>query len=127
MSIDLKSKTVYLSGPISDRPESYSAAFASAADVLTGLGAAVINPAELPDSEDSPDAQTVWRKCLARDVSIILGHDGLDAIVVMPGWEHSQGCQLEIHAARCRKLPVFLLLDDGSLSVVPMECLSCSY
>jgi hypothetical protein len=94
-------------------------AFDAAAAHLREYDHEVISPAELDDpetraiqmlsatgsSDDLPTGQT-WGFFLARDVQLI-ADDGIEAIVVLPGWDKSRGARLEtfVGAALCG-LPV---------------------
>jgi hypothetical protein len=97
-------------------------AFDAMAASLRADGHEVISPAELDDPVDraaalaSPDGSILsygkgvkktWGQFLARDVRLI-ADDGIEGIVVLPGWEKSRGARLEtfVGAALC-DLPVY--------------------
>jgi hypothetical protein len=86
------------------------------------FGHDVVSPAELDDPADraaalaSPDGHMLaytdgtgktWGDFLARDVKL-LADDGIEGIVVLPGWSKSRGARLEtfVGHALCG-LPVF--------------------
>lgn len=107
---------VYLAGPMSDRPRFNFPAFERAAAELRACGVDVVSPHELDaekerreawTSEDGEMDGTLWADCLARDIRIIAA-DGIESIVVLPGWAGSRGARLEtfVGNALCG-LPVF--------------------
>lgn len=97
-------------------------AFDRAADMLRREGHDVVSPAELDDPVDREAAlaskdgsalsygtgvKKTWGEFLARDVKLI-SDDGIEAIVVLPGWERSKGARLETFvAAGIKGLPVY--------------------
>jgi hypothetical protein len=99
---------VYLAGPMTGIPQFNFPAFDAAAAALREAGYDVVSPAEMDDPETraaalaSPDGAPgsgsssgeTWGDFLARDVKLI-ADGGLDAIVVLPGWERSRGARLE--------------------------------
>ena len=104
---------VYIAGPMTGIPQFNYPAFLEAADQLRAAGYEVVSPAELDDPEDraaalgspnglmsefnSASSQT-WGDFLARDVKL-LADDGVEAVVVLPGWERSRGARLETFVA----------------------------
>ena len=93
------SGTVYLSGPMTGRPDYNRAAFEVAANVLRALGNEVINPHELPEPEGlTGDPEKDWCLYLARDLVLIAYH--VNIIVALPAWDESRGSRLEIEFAR---------------------------
>lgn len=119
-------KRIYIAGPMTHIPKFNFPAFDDAAMRLRNAGFDVISPAELDDPVDraaalaSPDGSALdygkgvkktWGEFLARDVRLI-ADDGIEAIVVLPGWEKSRGARLETFVAnRLCDLPVYRL--DG--------------
>lgn len=109
---------VYLAGPMSGRANFNRYAFESAAANLRDAGLDVISPVELDDNagfdaSDYMDGHVppeVYRNFLLRDLIAILDR-GAQAVVVLPGWEHSKGAALEVHIARTVGLPIYDL--DG--------------
>lgn len=127
---------VYLAGPMTGIKAFNFPAFDAAAAVLRERGYEVISPAELdspthrkaaggspdgdPESYGSMTGET-WADLLARDVKII-ADGGLDAIVVLPGWERSRGALLETFVgARLCGLPVFRYAAPGEESSRPLN------
>ena len=113
---------VYIAGPMSNHPQFNIPAFDALAQKLRGVveGAGpdraftVVSPAEL-DGEtargillrsttgspsDYPPGMT-WGDFLSRDVKLI-SDGGIDAIVVLPGWETSRGARLETFVGHLR-------------------------
>lgn len=100
---------VYVAGPMTGLPQFNYPAFIAAAEELRRKGYDVVSPAELDDPADkaaalaSPDGAMLqysqgtgksWGDFLARDVKL-LADDGIEAIVVLDGWEQSRGARLE--------------------------------
>jgi hypothetical protein len=99
-------------GPMTGHAHFNFPAFHAAADDLRSKGYVVVSPAEL----DSPEAKKAaeestdgdpshyaendsWGDMLARDVKLI-ANEGIEAIVVLPGWHVSRGAKLETFVAR---------------------------
>jgi hypothetical protein len=93
-------------------------AFHDAAADLRRRGYSVTSPAELDSpaakqaAEESPDGDPshyahgeTWGDLLARDVKLI-ADGGIEAIVVLPGWEKSRGGRLETFVGRLCGLPI---------------------
>lgn len=93
-------------------PEWNFPAFAEAASVLRAQGIAVLSPAEkdLQSGFDpaSDGAGFDLRAALEWDVAAVLASD---AVVVLPGWEDSPGCIVEVLTAEGMGIPV-LRLDE---------------
>ena len=102
---------VYVAGPMTGIKSFNIPAFDAEAARLRAEGHEVISPAELDDpatralqmaSEtgsmaDLPPGET-WGFFLARDVKL-LADDGIEGIVVLPGWHKSRGARLETFVA----------------------------
>lgn len=103
-------KTIYLSGPMTGIEDFNRPAFDAAAEQLRAQGFDVIVPGE-NESYDPIElaTQTVSKQkrefYLSRDIELILEHS--DLVVVLPGWEESEGAKLEVAVAEAVGLPVF--------------------
>lgn len=109
-------KVVYLSGPMSGIAGFNIPQFDRVARMLRNDGFTVVSPAELddPDFRDrclassgaSVPGGSTWGTLLARDVKL-LADDGIEAVVVLPGWESSRGARLEVFVALLCKLSFY--------------------
>lgn len=84
-------RRIYISGPMTGRPDLNFPAFNAEAARLRALGHEVLNPAEI-NSEHSKS----WHACLRADVAALVT---CDLVALLPGWEQSEGAQLEQHLA----------------------------
>lgn len=83
---------VYISGPMTGRPNHNKPAFYAAAALLGEAGHIPVNPAEVCAQLGA----TEWTDCMRADIKALCD---CDAIALLPGWEMSQGAQLELHIA----------------------------
>lgn len=86
----LEGKIVYLAGPMRGIEKLNRPAFYSAEDCLRQEGALVLNPARLPIGMPQNAYMPI---CLAM-------LEQADMIVVLPGWEFSEGAITEVAYAR---------------------------
>lgn len=91
---------VYLAGPMRGLPDFNYPAFHEAAHQLRAMGFDVFNPAEAFDGDQSLPASTYLR----HDFEEIVKRT--QAMVVLPGWQESQGARVEVQIARSIELPV---------------------
>jgi hypothetical protein len=128
----MKPKRYYLAGPMTGIAHFNFPAFNEAAAALRERGFDIVSPAELDSpeakqaAEDSPDgdpshyaANESWGDMLARDVKLI-ADEGIEAIVVLPGWHTSRGAKLETFVARLCKVPIleYPSLDECHVDLI---------
>jgi hypothetical protein len=105
-------------------------AFDAMASDLRAMGHDVVSPSELDDEETRKTAYAskhgritdmrrhgTWGDFLARDVKL-LTDDGIEGVVVLPGWERSKGARLETFVAFLNGIPIYRLTPAGALSPV---------
>lgn len=110
---------IYLAGPMRGIPEFNFPAFADATAKLRALGYEVFSPAE-KDTDDGFEsgglkgddyelkmADFDLAKALAMDLEYICRH--AEAVVLLPGWEMSEGTKAEVATAHALGKPVWLL------------------
>lgn len=94
---------VYLSGPMTGLPDLNFPAFRAAAAALRAKGIDVVSPAEI--SAENPDS---WESCMRADIKALCD---CDALVILPGWESSNGAHLEVHIAHRLGMKIMHLAD----------------
>jgi len=99
---------IYLSGPMSGLPDLNFPAFNAAARTLRIIGYTVVNPAEFETDVTGLEGRARWVKFLKADIKELMDCDG---IVMLPGWENSEGAQLEHITASALDIPVLTLAD----------------
>ncbi|CAL8476426.1 DUF4406 domain-containing protein [Caballeronia sp. S22] len=85
-------KRVYLAGPMSGYPDLNFPAFHAEAARLRAMGFEIVNPAEI-DVGPNP----TWLKAMRADIKLLVDCDG---IALLPGWEQSDGANVEHTLAR---------------------------
>jgi hypothetical protein len=125
----------YLAGPMSGIPQFNFPEFYRLSALLRSQGWVIVSPAELDNQEDkgaamsSPDGdpnnRTIvkksWGDFLARDVKLI-ADEGIEAIILMPGWSSSKGAKLEATVGLlAQKIKFFELKDDVPVETDPRE------
>ena len=93
---------VYLSGPITG-VEDWQTMFAAAETDLVGRGIEVFNPAAHQDAGVPAHGPAAYKHYMALELPQVIESD---AVVVLPGWERSTGCGLEVHTAVTCGIPV---------------------
>lgn len=86
-------KTVYIAGPITGKPNGNRKAFARAEEELFLMGYHPVNPHKLDHSQNSDDN---WFLYLRVSIAAMLK---CDAIVLLDGWEESEGANIEKNIA----------------------------
>ena len=108
----------YLAGPMSGIPGYNFPAFRAAAEDLREQGFDVLSPVEM-DEEDGLDPAALlddslsldqYKDLLSRDIDRIV-KDGIEVIVVLPGWEGSGGANVEVAFGRAAGLPILSYPD----------------
>ena len=94
---------VYISGPMTGCQELNKRAFDRAARTTSELGLIPINPHDLCN----PDWD--WHRCMRADIAALCT---CDAIMMLPGWEKSNGAQLELHIAHRLGIDVIVSYAD---------------
>lgn len=99
---------LYLSGPITGI-QNYMDIFNQAETYLVGEGYQVINPANMCYVLH---ANATWSDYMSIDMELL---HMADALIQLPGWENSLGCQREYGAAMERDMLILRLEDlvDG--------------
>lgn len=82
---------VYISGPMTGLPGHNFPAFNAAAKQLRSLGVDVVNPVEV-----CRESGGKWHDYMKADIKALCDCDGL---VLLDGWQHSNGAQLELNIA----------------------------
>lgn len=96
-------KRIYLSGPMTGKPDLNFPAFHAEATRLRELGYAVINPAEL-----NSDPSAGWHTCMRKDLQALLD---CDALALLDGWQQSAGAHLEMHVAHRVGMEIVIARD----------------
>lgn len=97
---------VYVSGPMTGKPDLNFPAFHKAAASLRASGYEVVNPAEL-----NPDPNASWEQCMRVDIAALMS---CTAIAMLPGWEHSRGAKLERQIADALGMrPIFITQEQA--------------
>ena len=83
---------VYLSGPMTGRPDLNFPAFTAAATQLRAAGFEVVNPAELVTTPGTP-----YGECMRIDIAALVT---CQALAQLPDWSESRGAGVEFAVAR---------------------------
>jgi hypothetical protein len=90
---------LYLSGPMTGLPEFNYPAFREATKTLRDKGFDVFDPSEMFGGDSSRDKSEYMRE----DIKALLD---CSLVVLLPGWENSEGAKLEVEVARQCNIPV---------------------
>jgi hypothetical protein len=85
---------IYISGPMSNKPDLNFPLFAKVAAVLRAEGHTVFNPAEKPGEQERFDYRTLLR------ADLLWLCEEADAICLLPNWGDSKGALAEASTAR---------------------------
>lgn len=98
---------VYLSGPItsSDHKLGYKKAFEEAEKELSQPYFEIVSPLKHGEKGDKKDPD-LWKEYMKKDLDLVWS---CDAIALMPGWDCSPGCLIELTAALKKGLRVITL------------------
>ena len=88
---------IYISGPMTGKPDLNEPLFRSTAERLRGMGHVVFNPCDLPKALSALS----YRDAIKADMAWICEH--ADAVVVLPGWTDSPGARAEVALARSHR------------------------
>lgn len=90
-------RRIYIAGPMTGYPELNFPAFHAAAAQLRAAGFVAVNPAEI-----NADPTAGWNQCMRQDIAQLVT---CDALVLLPGWEHSRGATIERRLAADLTMP----------------------
>lgn len=90
---------VYISGPMSGHDDLNFPAFNAAALILKSQGHNPLNPALLPQLIYNKGRHDIIPYCVLLDTCLETIAIMADAIVMLPGWEFSNGAKKEYHLA----------------------------
>lgn len=88
--------TIYISGPISGRPDNNRRAFADAQIILQSHGFKVINPLDIDLPEKANGKPYDWSDHMRLDIKALMD---CNLVAVLPDWYLSKGSCLEIELA----------------------------
>lgn len=94
---------VYISGPMTGRPDNNIDEFNKAEDLLLKAGYEVLNPA----SNGLADT-ALWEDHMRADLRMLTM---ADALAFLPDWERSRGARLEIEVAHALNIPTRPVAD----------------
>ena len=88
----MKTKKLYITGPMTGIPENNFPLFHKVAKGLREMGYETVNPAELLPSGLSVE----WEDFMREDITHLMKCDG---VVLLPGWSRSRGAKIEVQLA----------------------------
>jgi hypothetical protein len=119
---------VYVSGPVTGMPRSEARALFKAACLKVELaGHIAINPLDIPHPDNCGCEQPIdgshnWECALRKDIRVLIN---CDAILMLPGWMHSEGAELERYIARRLCIPIYLSSADLPVVNDATKCPRC--
>jgi len=102
----MKKGLIYISGPITGRPQLNVSAFRDAEDKIRALGLKTIVPHDLMVEMDTTGM--VWEDYMRTCIKALMD---CSAVVTLPDWEESPGAQLEVHIARKLNIKVYPIFN----------------
>lgn len=105
----------YLAGPINGRPN-FMEEFQEAKEWLEQRGEFVCSPAHMSNS--LPTAQMERKHFMQLGIALL---SICGKIAVMPGWETSSGCQMEVAYAKANGMEIAYLSEIGFKNKLPKE------
>lgn len=108
---------IYLAGPMRGFKKFNRPAFVRATELLHAKGHEVFSPSEQDRLRGHAPLGDEFKQALKEQIVWIT--DNADAMVVLPGWEDSEGCQVEVKLAILLGVPVWGLV--GFLTNGPHE------
>lgn len=120
----MKKLKCYLAGPMRGYENYNFPAFYEAQALLEMKGHNVVNPARMDVDQDKaswveshgeivPSPDFTFEDAMRRDIGAIALDR--DSIVLMPGWEKSEGAGEELRAAKLFGLDVYLYVGNGEV------------
>lgn len=95
---------VYISGPVTDMPESNRPQFAKAQQMLLSAGCSVFNPSHIEGPIDPLKGDELWAYYMHFCVKAL---PDCDAVLFLPDWQNSKGAKWEHRIAEILRLQVF--------------------
>lgn len=102
-------RTIYIAGPITGMKDLNRPLFKEAADIIRKTGLLVRNPHEF--CEDLPSTSK-WAEYMRRCLPELMK---CTDIIMLPGWKHSEGANLEYYNARAIGIRIHYSLDGFML------------
>lgn len=101
---------VYIAGPMRGIPEFNYPAFYAAAAAWERRGWDVVNPADLDIQERAVNEEPTYEDYMRRDITELLS---VDAIALLPGWQRSEGANVEVTVAKAIGLEIYDAVTFG--------------
>ena len=95
---------IYISGPITGRPNNNKEAFTNAKELLLSHGFEVVNPHDLETLK--PHDQMSWNDYMRNDIKALMD---CNLVAVLEDWHESTGARLEVELAHRLGMEVLLL------------------
>lgn len=112
----MEKEYLYISGPMRGLPEFNVPAFNEAAKKLRSAGYNVLNPAEINEEIGHDQHISVYIK---RDL-IALVQNNVVGMVMLDGWQKSEGANIEASIAKCIGIPLLKTVEiKEGLTLVP--------